>query len=307
MNSGDFRRNFGQNDVVNFDKAVVIVNGSGAGQYRRLTDWHWADDPTEQSSWRLDRPFAFAPEPDALISIMPFRGRNIFYQNEHSDSGAFQFYGSGIENLVVELTGTRMGGFITVGMGGDQGANPNLYNQFLDVTVTEGLRADHRQESLLSGDFTAPTPEQQRCLGASGNDTLKCGVGFEFGDRLTRLSEVNSFSIMPDGQCSQSQFEGGISQSRFIVFRRNTVESNGGFFLNGGDDLILEHNTVSNFEPGFSAAPLTRGGHSDEQPLASAPPFAITNASGYEGCPRWGCDKWCRGAVGVVARGNTQN
>ena len=200
-----------------------------------------------------------------------------------------------------------MGGFITVGMGGDQGTNPNLYNQFLGVTVTEGLRADHREESLLSGDFTAPTPQQQRCLGATGNDTLKCGVGFEFGDRLARLSEVNSFSITTGGSCSQSQFEGGISQSRFIVFRRNTVESNGGFFLNGGDDLILEHNAVSDFEPGFSAAPLTRGGNYDEQPLASAPPFAVANASGHEGCPPWGCNKWCRGAVGVVARGNTQN
>eukprot|EP01052_Picozoa_sp_SAG31_P022416 SAG31_NODE_1782_length_7281_cov_5.022139_5_plen_372_part_00 len=295
-----------QNDVVNFDKAIVIVNGSGAGQYRRLIDWHWATDQSEQSSWRLDRPFAYAPDPDALIAIIPFRGRNIFYQNEHSDSGAFQFYGVGIENLVVELTGTRMGGFIAVGMGGDQGINPNLYNQFLGVTITEGLRADHREESLLAANFTAPTPQQQRCLGATGNNTLKCGIGFEFGDRLAGLAEVNSFSIMPDGVCSQNQFEGEITQSRFIVFRRNRVESNGGFFLNGGADLILEHNAVSDFEPGFSAAPLTRGGNYGEQPLASPPPFAITNISGHEGCPSWGCNKYCRGAVGVVARGNTQ-
>ena len=40
---------------------------------------------------------------------MTFRGRSIFYQNTHEDSGAFQFYGSGVSNYVVGLTGTRMG------------------------------------------------------------------------------------------------------------------------------------------------------------------------------------------------------
>jgi hypothetical protein len=82
-----------RNDVVNFDKAVVIVNGSGAGQYRRLIGWGWNNDPTQQSRWQLDRPFAHPPDGDALISVMTFRGRNIFYRNTHEDSGAFQFYG----------------------------------------------------------------------------------------------------------------------------------------------------------------------------------------------------------------------
>jgi hypothetical protein len=349
-----------QNDIVNYDKAVVVVNGSGAGQYRRLIEWDWANDPSKTSTWQLDSPFAFTPEPDAMISIMPFRGRNIFYRNEHSDSGAWQLYGAGIENLAVELTGERMGGFLSVGMGNDQGSNMNLFNQFVGITVTEGLRADHREESLTlpGGNYSAPTPGQQRCLQSTGNDTLHCGTGFVFGDRLSGLAEVNSFSIVPSA-CSQSQAEvithtssnprrlrfqrpnelrllgscrrissfvvfhlislcvcsvclvlsltqGGIDTTRFVVLRRNTVESNGGFFLDGGSDIILEHNTVSNFESGFSAAPLTRGGNYKEQPLSAPPPFAITNVTGAEGCPKWGCNQWCRGAQGVVARGNRQ-
>ena len=197
-----------QNDIVNYDKAVVIVNGSGAGQYRRLIEWDWANDPSKTSTWQLDSPFAFTPEPDALISIMPFRGRNIFYRNEHSDSGAWQLYGAGIENLAVELTGERMGGFLSVGMGNDQGSNMNLFNQFVGITVTEGLRADHREESLTlpGGNYSAPTASQQRCLQSTGNDTLQCGTGFVFGDRLSGLAEVNSFSIVPSA-CSQSQAE----------------------------------------------------------------------------------------------------
>ena len=169
-----------------------------------------------------------------------------------------------------------------------------------------------------------------------------CGVGFQFGDRLTGLADVNSFSIVPN-TCSQSTaevsnettcfyyrfafsfrrslvigtvlqmhcivcvlygYQGEIDSTRFVVLRRNTVRSNGGFMLNGGSDIILEHNSVYEFEAGFSAAPVTRGGNYLEQPLSSPPPFAVANATGAEGCPPWGCNQWCRGAQGVVVRGN---
>jgi hypothetical protein len=69
----------------------------------------------------------------------------------------------------------------------------------------------------------------------------------------------------------------------------------------------MEHNSVADFEPGFSAAPLTRAGRYTEQPLASPLPFAITNATGAEGCPPWGCNPQCRGGQGVISRGNTQH
>ena len=295
-----------KNDVVNYDKAIVIVNGSGAGQYRRVTEWKWENNPDGESTWHMHRPFDVDPEPTALVTIMTFRGENIFFQNTHEDSGAFQFYGAGISNYVVGLTGTRMGGFITAGMGsGDQGLNPNLYNQFIDVTVTEGLRADHREESLLSGNFIGPTPSQQRCLVSTQNDTLQCGSGFEFGDRLSSLAEVNSFSIMT-GSCSVAWRDGEIDEHRYIVLRGNHVQSNGGFFIDGGSDIIMEHNSVANFAPGFSAAPRTRGGRYMEQPLTAPLPFAITNFTGGEGCPRWGCNQLCRGPHGVISRGNVQ-
>ena len=309
-----------QNDVVNFDKAIVIVNGSGAGQYRRLIDWQWEDDPSKQSTWRMDRPFEVDPEPSALISIMTFRGRNIFYQNDHEDSGVFQFYGAGIQNFVVGLSGTRMGGFLTVGMGGDDGYNPNLFNQFIDVTVEEGLRADHREESLtINGSYADPTPQQARCISSlvghnSKNVTVamqhairQCGSGFQFGDRLAGLAGVNSFSITTNVPCDQSQAEGNIDVHRYIILRRNQVKSNGGFFIDGGSDVLMEHNTVSDFEPGFSAAPLTRGGAYLEQPLASPLPFAVTNHTGAQGCPAWGCNVFCRGPLGVISRGNVQS
>ena len=106
-------------------------------RYRRLIAWEWNDDPKGESQWTLDRPFAFDPEPTALISIATFRGLNIFSGNTHEDSGVFQFYGSAIENFVSGITGARMGGFVAYGMGDDTGYNPNLYNQFLGNKVTE--------------------------------------------------------------------------------------------------------------------------------------------------------------------------
>ena len=169
---------------------------------------------------------------------------------------------------------------------GDTGYNPNLFNQFIGVTVTEGLRADHREESLLSGNYTSPTPNQQRCIDSikgshpdDAYDLLQCGSGFEYGDRLTSLADVNSFSTTSAAPCS----DGGIDVHRFIVLRGNHVASNGGFHINAGSDIIMEHNTVADFEHGFSAAPLTRGGPYMEQPLAAPLPFAITNFTGAVG------------------------
>jgi hypothetical protein len=97
-------------------------------------------------------------------------------------------------------------------------------NQFLDIVVREGLRADHREESLFDGNYTDPTPDQQRCLATTHNDTLKCGRGFSFGDRLAGLAEVNSFSITSN-ECTPSWVTGGIDQNRYIVWRRNQVHS----------------------------------------------------------------------------------
>ena len=73
---------------------------------------------------------------------MPFRGRNIFSGDELRDSGAFQFYGHALDNIVADCVCERMSGLVSWGQwrgwippaykGGvmGNGHQPNFRNQF---------------------------------------------------------------------------------------------------------------------------------------------------------------------------------
>ena len=148
------------NAELNFGKAVVIANGTGAGQYRRVVDWRWDDSDGGKSWWLIDRPFDVLVETEnVLVEITTFRGNNIFHNNDYSDCGVFQFYGVGMNNLVMGMTTKRQDGIVANGQRVDffdwtidknyhSGVQPNYYNQFIGVEILEGLRADHRESSL---------------------------------------------------------------------------------------------------------------------------------------------------------------
>ena len=203
-----------RNTEYNFGKAVIVANGTGAGQYRRVVLWRWSNNPNVPSRWVLDRPFDISPEPHAWVAIVTFRGENIFERNWYTDVGAFQFYGVGINNIASELIGTRMGGFITSGGPGENAFvppgepagqisflyQPNLFNQWLDITVEEGLRADHREGSL-------------------GFDKIN-----PFGDPMQGLSEANAFSVVGQNpQGWRDVLDGRIHHNRYIVWRRKNI------------------------------------------------------------------------------------
>ena len=133
----------------------------------------------------------------------------------------FQFYGLGVDNLVVGVSMARGGGFIAFGHTlsdptwkmpwpgtGPYGfIQPNLRNEFLGNTVMEGLRAEHQSSPLGSGAL---------------------GVQLQFGG--------HAFAIV----------DGVPESNRYIVFRGNHALSNGGFFVGGCRDVLLEGNTVNN-------------------------------------------------------------
>ena len=276
-----------QNSKNNDGKMVVVVNGTGAGQYRRVLNWSWSTDPAVPSQWLLDRPFEITPDSNALFEISTFRGNCIFHHNHHEDSGAHQLYGVGVSNLIVGVTGTRMGGFISGGGAGGHAYHrdgipegglsfvlqPNLFNMWIGVEVLEGLRADHRQESLSNGNFS----------------------GIEFGDKLSGLADSNAFSVL--AQNPQGGYEilhEDVAHNRFQVWKRCVSHSNAGFFIADGADQLLEHNTVRDFSLDFSVANVTLGHHI---PWTSSYPFAVANlTSAFE----WDC---C-GAQDTVLRGN---
>jgi hypothetical protein len=142
------------------------------------------------------------------------RGKNIFHKTHYEDTGAFQFYGLGVDNMIVGMTMERGGGFANWGQSrGDPNhgpysfVNPNLMNEFLGNTVVEGLRAEHQGSPL--------------------------GMG-TFGDPMQFNGHV--FAIV----------DGTPDVNRYIVFRGNTAASNGGFFIGGSSDVLVEKNEVSN-------------------------------------------------------------
>ena len=152
----------------------------------------------------------------------------------YEDVGAFQLYGTGVENLAVGLTMARGGGIAAWGQWRTHYGNPNLRNQFIGCSVLEGLRAEHQETVLGSQGFGDPLQFDGHVFAIAG---AACGTGKDAG--------------MPcDGTYwGQAWHTGGSDatlreMNRLIVFRRNHARSNGGFWLGPAIDVLVEGNSV---------------------------------------------------------------
>jgi hypothetical protein len=110
--------------------AVFILDGKGAGQYRRLVKYH--GDRIE-----IDRPWQLDPDTNSVLSITMFHGRYLLVGNEFTDTGAVQFYGTSIDCVVARNKGTRMQGFRGMGLW-YYAYQPSWFCQFLDNEILEG-------------------------------------------------------------------------------------------------------------------------------------------------------------------------
>ena len=110
--------------------AVFILAGKGAGQYRRLAKY-------EGDQIEVDRPWVVDPDQDSLLSITMFHGHYLLVDNEFTDCGAMQFYGTSIDCVVAHNRGTRMSGFRGLGLW-YYAFQPSWYCQFLDNEILEG-------------------------------------------------------------------------------------------------------------------------------------------------------------------------
>lgn len=141
---------------------VAILAGRGVGQYRLVTGHEGRD-------WEIDRPWTVAPDASSRISIVPYRGRNLFIGNDCEDGGPFQLYGSAHECIVAQNTGRRMDGFLVWGLDPhDWGQQPSWYCQFLDNRILEGNAYGHR----TGGFGTAAAGEPGDGKGRSVRDVL---------------------------------------------------------------------------------------------------------------------------------------
>jgi hypothetical protein len=201
----------------------------------------------EAGGWfEIDRPFDVPPTllapafgdsrntNSSYISCIPYRGRNIFAYNHYADTGAFQYYGTGVENVAFQNTAERFGGFLSWGQwrnGGYPGKtatapfiNPNLRNDWIENVVTESLTADHQQNLInLTGSF---------------GDALQ-----NSGNPFAIIGEMKGCGVVGDGVLACS------GTNRLISFRGNSVLSNGGFQIAASTDVLLEGNSVAKTPP----------------------------------------------------------
>jgi hypothetical protein len=154
---------------------VVIIAGGAAGQIRRIVSayfgtWSIAGAaPTCHRSFKLNKPFAVAPDTTSIFQAMPYIGGNIIHRMHYADTGGFQFYGLGVQNVMAEIVGERMGGLLGWGQwracstsvqkgmcvmwaGPDLehkaiDNNINLQNEYFANIVLDGLRADHQSST----------------------------------------------------------------------------------------------------------------------------------------------------------------
>ena len=109
---------------------VFVLDGRGAGQYRRVAS-------CDGKIVEIDRPWQIAPDEDSSLSITMFQGHYVLVGNEFTDTGAVQFYGISIENIIDGNIGTRMPGFSCLGLC-YHGYQPSWFCQLLNNTIREG-------------------------------------------------------------------------------------------------------------------------------------------------------------------------
>lgn len=109
---------------------VFVLNGKGAGQYRRVKSH-------QGKTVELDQPWTVEPDANSDLCITMFQGHYLIVDNQFTDSGAMQFYGTSIECFVSGNRGTRMQGFRGLGLW-YHGFQPSWFCQFLDNQITEG-------------------------------------------------------------------------------------------------------------------------------------------------------------------------
>jgi len=130
--------------------AVTVVDGAGAGQYRRLV--------TAGRTPTIDRPFATPLDNSSVLQVGPFRGRTIFLHNRYEDGGDWQLYGNAHDWIIAKQHMARTGGIKSWGRGfSAPNFCPNIRVQIVDCVIEE---TNHIANWAISGNWTnASEPE----------------------------------------------------------------------------------------------------------------------------------------------------
>ncbi len=206
----------------------------------------------------------------------------------HEDVGVFQLYDVGTDVVTYGLSVARQDGIKASGMPYPYtGRTPfswsmqaNLRVQFIGIEVRAGLRAQHSELSLgwnphlkswgpvgwynSTNNSYSTWPTGYR--GWHGGGPFSVGWGAEVGF---------SFAVIPMGHSPWGEGQAADTlpiSNALITFRRNRVESNGGFIVYSGADILLEDNIVADTPLSAMFNPKRTGRGTKGLPYQPTPP-----------------------------------
>ena len=178
------------------------------------------------TQWMIDRPFTVPLDNSSRITIMPYIGRIAFNGNDYSDGGEVQFYAQALGVVAAENKFTRTGG-LSAWARGYSGKDANLRNSFIDNVVVEGNHVWNYN--------TSPGPAEDPSVYPyfpGGSKTVEPWF-------FASLTNEQGPPIDPS---PPGEFEGAFN--RFITFRGNIVDSNGGIVVRGTSANVLVEGSV---------------------------------------------------------------
>lgn len=162
---------------------VFIINGKGAGQFRRIIS-HTLTDIV------LDSPFLVEPDSTSEISITTVRHHLYFVNNTITDSGAYQLYGSAQNCVISGIHMTRCNGIVCRGSLLYSGKQPEWYIDIMNCRLEDG-----NYSHWFGIDDRGHSGAQSINLIGSG------GTGMSIGTLIRRnvLSEFSYLRTSPGG------------------------------------------------------------------------------------------------------------
>ena len=245
---------------------LVVLNGTGAGQVRRVV----REPAKGKGVWVLDSPLDpvdYGPG-GSYVEISPYRGRNVFRGNTFRDVGCFQIWGIGLTTIVADNRFERAAGLISWGQwrgwNGHEDEHtakltpgvakytaeltPGVDHQYAELTPGVGVGALQGEgaqpswfNSFTGNVFTEP--------GVVNYATTEVIGGFDFGMGFN-LASVSGL----DAQKQQTPDK--LSMNAFNIFRGNSILSNGGILIAGdASDTLVEGNAIA-YPGGYIAGDL---------------------------------------------------
>lgn len=86
--------------------AVYIIDGRGAGQYRRVLK---VDD--DNLTITMDQPFQVPPDSTSIVSVAKYHGKLLYINETFIDGGDVQLWGGGVDAVFKDISMTRCGGY----------------------------------------------------------------------------------------------------------------------------------------------------------------------------------------------------